>query len=218
MAQVGEKGWFRKIGEDGVSLFASRTTQGIFFVHHDRTGVVSCITKNGVVPAKNGRDSLWTMHGMLRTGVACVVLRGKWWLLIWNQQRKLHLSKKDLDVQCQGLYLKEFQKLCAEKILRIVCGMCSAEQKFEEKETLAECEKKRKEKKRKEKKRKEKKRKEKKRKEKKRKEKKRKEKKRKEKKRKEKKEKKRKEKKRKERKGKERKRKKKIERGAKKSK
>ena len=29
MAQFGEKVWFRKIGEDGVSSFASRMTQGI---------------------------------------------------------------------------------------------------------------------------------------------------------------------------------------------
>ena len=45
----GEKVWFRKIGEDGVSSFASRMTQGIFVGHHDRTGAVLCITKNGVV-------------------------------------------------------------------------------------------------------------------------------------------------------------------------
>ena len=33
MAQFGEKVWFRKIGEDGVSSFASRMTQGIFVGH-----------------------------------------------------------------------------------------------------------------------------------------------------------------------------------------
>ena len=33
----------------GVSSFASRMTQGIFVGHHDRTGPVLCITKNGVV-------------------------------------------------------------------------------------------------------------------------------------------------------------------------
>ena len=37
MAQFGEKVWFRKIGEDGVSSFASRM---IFVGHHDRTGAV----------------------------------------------------------------------------------------------------------------------------------------------------------------------------------
>ena len=40
MAQFGEKVWFRKIGEDGVSSFASRMTQGIFVGHHDRSSSV----------------------------------------------------------------------------------------------------------------------------------------------------------------------------------
>ena len=53
MAQFGEKVWFREIGEDGVSSFASRMAQGIFIVRHDRTGAVLCITKNGVVRGKN---------------------------------------------------------------------------------------------------------------------------------------------------------------------
>ena len=55
MAQFGEKVWFRIIGEDGVSSFASRMTQGIFVGHHDRTGAVLCITNNGVV-----RGNSWT--------------------------------------------------------------------------------------------------------------------------------------------------------------
>ena len=37
MAQFGEKVWFRKIGEDGVSSFPSHMTQGIFVGHHCRT-------------------------------------------------------------------------------------------------------------------------------------------------------------------------------------
>ena len=49
MAQFGEKVWFRKTGEDGVSSFASRMTQGIFVGHHDRTGAVLRDTKNGSV-------------------------------------------------------------------------------------------------------------------------------------------------------------------------
>ena len=53
MAQSGEKVWFRKIGEDGVSSFASRMTQGIFVGHHDRTGAVLYVTKNGVVRGKS---------------------------------------------------------------------------------------------------------------------------------------------------------------------
>ena len=53
MAQFGEKVWFRTIGEDGVSSFASRMTQGIFVGHHDRTLAVLCVTKNGVVRGKS---------------------------------------------------------------------------------------------------------------------------------------------------------------------
>ena len=40
VAQFGEKVWFRKIGQDGVSSFASRMTQGISVGHNDRTGAV----------------------------------------------------------------------------------------------------------------------------------------------------------------------------------
>ena len=43
---------FEKIGEDGVISFASHMTQGIFVGHHDRTGAVLCITRNGVVGGK----------------------------------------------------------------------------------------------------------------------------------------------------------------------
>ena len=53
MAPFGEKVWFRKIGEDGASSFASRMTEGIFVGHHDRTGAVLCITKNEVVGGKS---------------------------------------------------------------------------------------------------------------------------------------------------------------------
>ena len=53
MAQFGEKVWFRKIGEDGVSSSASRLTQGTFVGLHDRIRAVLCITKNGVVRGKN---------------------------------------------------------------------------------------------------------------------------------------------------------------------
>ena len=53
MAQFAEKVWFRKIGEDGVSSFATRMIQGIFFGHHDRTGAGSCINKYGVVRGKS---------------------------------------------------------------------------------------------------------------------------------------------------------------------
>ena len=55
MAQHGEKFWFRKIGADGISFTASRMTQGVFVGHHERTGAVLCITKNGVE-----RGQSWT--------------------------------------------------------------------------------------------------------------------------------------------------------------
>ena len=55
IAKFGEKVWFRKIGEAGVSSSASRMTQGIFVSHHDRTGAVLCISENGVV-----RGNSWT--------------------------------------------------------------------------------------------------------------------------------------------------------------
>ena len=53
MAQFGEKVWFRKIGEDGASSFASGMIQGIFVGHHDRTRAVLSTTKNGVVRGKS---------------------------------------------------------------------------------------------------------------------------------------------------------------------
>ena len=56
MAQFGEKVWFRKIGPDGVSSFASRMTQGIFVSHNDRTGGVVCITRMEFCGAKVGQD------------------------------------------------------------------------------------------------------------------------------------------------------------------
>ena len=40
MAKFGEKVWFRNIGEDGASSFASRMTQGTFVGYRDRTGAV----------------------------------------------------------------------------------------------------------------------------------------------------------------------------------
>ena len=53
MAQFEDDAWFRKIGEDGVRSLSSRMTQGIFVGHHDRTGAVLCISKNGVVSGKS---------------------------------------------------------------------------------------------------------------------------------------------------------------------
>ena len=76
MAQVGQKVWFRQMGEDGVSTFASRKTQGIFVGHHDRAGAVLCITKNGVVRGKSWTRQ--TLSDAWESTKACVALRGKW--------------------------------------------------------------------------------------------------------------------------------------------
>ena len=57
MAQMGEKVWFRKIGEDGVSSCASRMTHGIFVGQHDRTGAVFYVLpRMELCEAKVGRD------------------------------------------------------------------------------------------------------------------------------------------------------------------
>ena len=53
MAQFGERIRFRKNGEDGVSSFASRTTQGTFVGHHDRTRAISKTTNSGIVRGKS---------------------------------------------------------------------------------------------------------------------------------------------------------------------
>ena len=55
MAQLGEKVWFRKIGEDCVSSCASRTDQG-FFVGH-RTGAALFITNKRGVRGKKLYDT-----------------------------------------------------------------------------------------------------------------------------------------------------------------
>ena len=56
MAQFGKKVWFQKFGEDGVSSFASRMTQGIFVGHHDRTGPVCEKPKKELCEARVGQD------------------------------------------------------------------------------------------------------------------------------------------------------------------
>ena len=58
-AKFGEKVCFRKIGQDGVSSFACRMTQGIFVGHHHKTGALLCITKNGVVRGISWTRQTW---------------------------------------------------------------------------------------------------------------------------------------------------------------
>ena len=83
MAQFVEKIWFRKIGEDGVSSIASRMTQGNFVGHHDRTGAVWCISKNGVVRAKSWTRQTPSDAWEATTWDGLCGTRGKWWLLSW---------------------------------------------------------------------------------------------------------------------------------------
>ena len=56
-------------------------TQGIFVGHHDRTGAVLCITKNGSC-ARQKLDKTDAMRcmGIDELGRFDVALRGKWWL------------------------------------------------------------------------------------------------------------------------------------------
>ena len=74
------KVWFRKIGEDGVSSFTSRMTQGILVGHHDRTGAVLCINKNGVVRGKSWTRQTLSDAWESTNWKVFVALRGKWWL------------------------------------------------------------------------------------------------------------------------------------------
>ena len=88
MAQFGEKVRCRKIGQDGVSSFASRMTQGIVTDHHDRTGEVLCITKNGVV-----RGNSWTRQ-TLSDAWESMNWEG-WWGIPWQMVApELKLTEK----------------------------------------------------------------------------------------------------------------------------
>ena len=42
------------------------------------------------------------MHGMLRTGIACVAFRGKM-VAFETDKEKIHLTKKERDSHCQDL-------------------------------------------------------------------------------------------------------------------
>ena len=124
--QYGEKVWFRKIGEDGVSSFASRMTQGIFVGHHDRTGAVLCITKNGVVRGKSWtRQTLSDAWESTNWDGLC----GTPWQMVAPElklTKKVTADKDGAGPHCQGLWLKEHQKLnpedstCCPQILKLM--------------------------------------------------------------------------------------------------
>ena len=100
MAQFGEKVWLRKKkGEDGVSSFASRMTQGILVGHHDRTGAVLRITKTVVVRGKS-----WTRQ----------TLSDAWESTNWESLcgTPWHMVAPEL----------RLTKITADKVLRFVCG------------------------------------------------------------------------------------------------
>ena len=56
MVQLGRNFGFVKLEKTVSVLFPRRMTQGIFVGHHDRTGAVLCITKNGLCEATVGQD------------------------------------------------------------------------------------------------------------------------------------------------------------------
>ena len=102
------------IGEDGVSSFASRMTPGIFVGHHDRTGAVLCITKNGVV-----RDKKWTRQTLNDAWSASNLegLCGTPWQMVAPElklTKKVTADREGAGFHCQGLWLKERQKLNPE--------------------------------------------------------------------------------------------------------
>ena len=87
MAQFGKTVWFRELGEDGVSFGEDGRCQLTCESHDSRNLFLvimiaqeqSCeLPRLELCEAKVGRDNHWTMHGMLRTGMACVARRGKW--------------------------------------------------------------------------------------------------------------------------------------------
>ena len=96
MAQFGEKVLFREIGEDGVISYASRMTQGIFLDHHDRTGAVLRITKNGVV-----RDKSWKRQTLsdVWESTNWEGLCGTPWLMVLRELKltRSQLAKKERD-------------------------------------------------------------------------------------------------------------------------
>ena len=88
-----EKVWFRKIGEDGVSSFASCMTQG---------GAVLCITKNGVVQGKS-----WTRQTLsdARESTNWEGLCGTPWQMVAPElklTKKVAADREGAGPHCQG--------------------------------------------------------------------------------------------------------------------
>ena len=113
MAQFGEKVWFRKIGEDGVSSFASRMTEGIFVGHHDRTGAV--LGKSWTRQALSDAWESTNWEGLCATP----------WQMVTPElklTKKVTVGKEGTDLHCQGLWLKERQTVNPQKLYLMSCG------------------------------------------------------------------------------------------------
>ena len=121
MAQFGEKVWFRKSGEDGVSSFASRMTQGIFVSHHDRTGAVLCIAKNGVVRGKS-----WTRQTLSDAweSINWEGLCGTRWRMVAPELKsaKKVTADKVAGPPLPRSVVERGSEAETQKILRLVCG------------------------------------------------------------------------------------------------
>ena len=96
-----------RIGKDGVSPFVSRISQEAFVGHHGRTGAVLCIATNGFVRGNN-----WT-----RKTLSDAWESTNWEGLCgtpWPGSRIEEVTAHKRDPHCQGLWLKEHQKLNPE--------------------------------------------------------------------------------------------------------
>ena len=88
-------------------------TQGICVGHHDRTGAVLCITKNGVVRGKNWtRQTLSDAWESTNWEGLCDT---PWQMVAPELKLKSLLTKKERDHHCQGLWFKERQRLNPEE-------------------------------------------------------------------------------------------------------
>ena len=106
--------WFLKKLRRWCQLFCKPHDSRIFVGHHDRTGAVLCITKNGVV-----RGTIWTRQPLKDAWDATNWdgLCGTPWHMVALElklTRKSQLTKEERDLHCQGLYSKEFRRLSQE--------------------------------------------------------------------------------------------------------
>ena len=111
MAQFGEKGWFRKIGEEGVSSFASRMTLGIFVGHHDRTRAISYITKIEIVRGKS--QTKQTLSDAWESTNWKVLCQGSHVVVTETRVTKKFITDEE-ETERQELWTKILQRLSVE--------------------------------------------------------------------------------------------------------